>query len=147
MPLDSRGGGNDVGLIVGRFPTVARPIFVCRAKPVSFTWPSLKGRETKEELPQGANGPTVCRSQGVSGKVSHTKLPSLWPSYTMTKPQTQPFWLGYVNCWAFGPISLVKFFVGNDKTDGPKALSAIQTKLLKAMNLQKILRSKAHSGF
>ena len=83
-------GGNDVGLIVGRFPTVARPIFVCGAKPVSFTWPSLKGRETKEELPQGANGPTVCRSQGVSGKVSHTKLPSLWPSSTMTKPQTQP---------------------------------------------------------
>ncbi len=66
---------------------------------------------------------------------------------TIKKPETQPFRLGYVNCWAFGPISLVKFVVGNDTTESPKTHSAIPARLLRPMIFPSTLRRKSDSGF
>ncbi len=57
----------------------------------------------------------------------------LWTLSAIRKPATQPFLLGYVNCWAFGPNSLVRVFVGDDTTERPKTHSAIRAKRLKAM--------------
>ena len=66
---------------------------------------------------------------------------------TIKKPETQPFRLGQVNCWAFGPISLVKFVVGDETSERPKTHSAIPAKLLRAMIFPGILRRKSNSEF
>ncbi len=50
------------------------------AKPDPFAWPSLKGWEPSEGLPERTNGPAVCRSQGISDMA---RTP---------------------NCWAVGPL-------------------------------------------